>query len=92
MATQLIAVGTAAADSADIVVAAGTPATVFIKGAADGPPDSGAVYAIKAKTAAATYHQIGQLDSKTPALAIDAPGTYRVSRVANGASSGLEQG
>lgn len=91
-AVSLLAVGTAAADSPDIVVAAGTPVTVFIKAAASGVPDSGAVYAVKLKTLAGTYHQIGQLDCATPYRSLTSPGTYQVSRIATGASSGLEQG
>jgi hypothetical protein len=90
---QLLAAGTAAADSADIVVAAGTPATVFIGSAVtDTPPDSGAVYALKIKSTGGVYTQIGQLDCASPQRSINTPGTYRISRIATGASSSLEQG
>lgn len=94
MATQLLAVGTTAADSADITAAAGTPVTLFLKGSADGPADSAAVCEIKVKDSAGLYHKIGELNGREAGKAcvvIDGPGTFRVSRVA-GAACGVDQG
>jgi hypothetical protein len=94
MATQLLAPGTTAADSADITASAGTPVTLFLKGTADGPADSGALCEIKVKDTSGFYHKIGELNGRDPgkaAVVIDGPGTYRVSRIA-GASCGVDQG
>lgn len=83
MATQLLAAGTTAADSADVTVVAGTPITVALKAAADG-----AEVAVKLKDDGAAYNIVGRLTSAQPALMVSAPGTYRFSRIA-GASCGV---
>lgn len=83
MATQLLAAGTTAADSADVTVVAGTPVTVALKAAADG-----AEVAVKLKDDGAAYNIVGRITSSAPALMISAPGTYRFSRVA-GATCGV---
>ncbi|RWO20665.1 hypothetical protein [Mesorhizobium sp.] len=83
MATQLLAAGTTAADSADVVVAAGTPVTVSLKGWVT----DAKVY-IYLKDDAAAYNLVGILTAYEPATSITAPGTYRFSRVA-GASCGV---
>lgn len=92
MASELIAVGTGAANSSDITVAAGTPVTVFLKMATDVPADSAARAGIEIKTAAGTYHEIGALTGQYSAQVIDGPGTYRVTRAAGSVSFGVEQG
>lgn len=78
-ATQILAAGNTAADSADVTVVAGTPVTVCLKGVA-----VGATVNISLKDDAGAYNVIGQLISQNPALMISAPGTYRFSRVAGG--------
>jgi hypothetical protein len=77
----VLASGTAAADSSDITVTAGVPVTVFLSAAASGPVPSDVQCDIKVKSAAGTYHTVGQLTGARPALVIDGPGVYRVSRV-----------
>lgn len=91
MATELIATGTADATSADIVVAAGTPVSVFLKDAAGPLVDSQARAAIQQKTSAGDYFTVGELTGLNRAMAIDAPGTFRVQKYA-GVSFGVEQG
>lgn len=79
MPSNILATGNTAADSADVVVAAGTPLTVVLKGA-----DKLADVRIKLKDDAGTYTQVGTLSKASPALLINAPGTYRFTRIAGG--------
>jgi hypothetical protein len=93
MSTVILAAGTAAANSTDVVVAAGTPATIFLTAAVSGPVPSEASCDIQIKeTVGATYHTIGKLTGSNPIQVIDAPGTYRVSRLLSTASVGVSQG
>ncbi|WP_136617057.1 MULTISPECIES: hypothetical protein [Mesorhizobium] len=81
MATQLLAVGTTAASSGDLVVAAGTPVTVALKNTA-APVDSGARVLIQLKDDAGAYSSIGELNAYNLATVIAGPGTYRFTRSA----------
>ncbi|TIM07603.1 hypothetical protein [Mesorhizobium sp.] len=83
MATELLAAGSTAASSSDLVVASGTPVTVGLKGAA-----AGAQVQIYLKDDAAAYNLVGQLTAYSPATSITAAGTYRFTRVA-GAACGV---
>ena len=84
MPSNILTTGNTAADSADVVVAAGTPLTVVLKGA----DKYKAQVLIKLKDDVGTYTQVGSLSGADPAKCIVAPGTYRFSRVA-GASCGV---
>lgn len=92
MATSLLAVGTTAADSSDLVVAAGTPVTVSLKNTAAPVPIEAKVN-ISLKDDAGAYFVVGNLTGEwnKHATSITAPGTYRFSRVA-GASCGVFSG
>ncbi|MEZ2132449.1 MULTISPECIES: hypothetical protein [unclassified Sinorhizobium] len=79
MATQLLAVGTTAANSSDLVVT--DPVTVSLKGLVDAKAE----VLISLKDDAGAYHVVGTLSPPRPALCITAPGTYRFSRVAGSA-------
>lgn len=83
MATEILATGSTAANSADVVVAAGTPLTVALKAAA-----SGAEVVVSLKDDASAYNIVGRITSSAPSSLISAPGTYRFSRVA-GSSCGV---
>jgi hypothetical protein len=91
MPTQILAVGDTAADSADVVIAAGASLTVALKDAA-GPRvaegDPGAMVHISLKDDAGQYFRVDQLTGERPALVLAAAGTYRFSRVA-GVSCGV---
>lgn len=91
MATQILAAGTTAANSADVVVAAGTPLTVCLKDAAGPAVEPGAMVNILLKDDAGQYFRVAHLDRGRPALIIDGAGTYRFSRVA-GVSCGVFSG
>jgi hypothetical protein len=79
--TNILTTGTTEANSADVVVAAGTPITVCLKDAA-GPSVSGAVVYILLKDDAGQYFKVGELSGtgEQAARVITAPGTYRFSR------------
>lgn len=87
MATQILATASTAADSADVVVAAGMPLAVGLKGLTD----SLAKVYISLKDDAAAYNVVGSLTAYSPSILISAPGTYRFSRVA-GATCGVFSG
>lgn len=91
MPTQILAVGTTALDSSDVVVAAGTPLTVSLKDAAGPKLASGVLVHISLKDDAGQYFRVDQLSFAKPALMIVAAGTYRFSRIA-GASCGVFSG
>jgi hypothetical protein len=86
MATEILATGSTAADSADVVVAAGTPVTVGLKGVADGQ-----ARVLISLYDGAAYNVVGELRSHSSSTQITAPGTYRFSRVA-GATCGVYSG
>jgi hypothetical protein len=87
MATQILAVGTTALDSADVVVTA-SGLTVSLKDAAGPRLAPNALVHITLKDDAGQYFRVDQLNSDRPAVFIAAPGTYRFSRVA-GVSCGV---
>lgn len=80
MATQILTTANTAANSADLVVVAGTPVTVALKGVVD----AAAFVRILLKDDAGSYHQVAELSSGNRATVITAPGTYRFARVAGG--------
>lgn len=87
MATELLAVGSTAANSADLVVT--TPVTVALKDAS-GPRVSDAAVAIQLKSDTAQYFTVAELRGvgERSATLIVAPGTYRFVR-AVGVSCGV---
>lgn len=91
MPTEVLAIGTGAANSSDIVVAAGTPKKVMLKDAqgveAVAP---GTDVRIKEKDASGAYYQIGKLDEQNRSVGLPFPGTYRLSRVAGSAAVGAD--
>lgn len=90
MATEILAVGTTAANSTDVTVAAGEQLTVGLKDAA-GPAVGNARVEIQLKDDAGEYFTIATLTSSRSALVIAGAGTYRFSRTA-GASCGVFSG
>lgn len=91
MPTEVLAVGTTAADSSDVVVAAGTPLTVCLKDAAGAHVEAGAEVRISLKDDAGLYFQIDALTGAKPALVITGAGTFRFSRLP-GVSCGVFSG
>ncbi len=87
--TELLAIGTAAASSADITVSSDPISLLLVSSTA--LLQSKSLVNIEAKTAAGLYMPIGTLSTADRLLVLSAPGTYRVSRVATGASVGVDQ-
>lgn len=91
MATEILAVGTTAADSSDVVVAAGAQLTVCLKDAAGPVIPNGPVVYISLKDDVGEYFRVDTLRSSKSSVVIIAAGTYRFSRVA-GVSCGVFSG
>jgi hypothetical protein len=91
MPTQILAVNTTAADSSDVVVAAGTPLTVALKDADATTVPDGARVDILLKDDAGLYFRVDALTQAKPATVIVGAGTYRFSRAA-GVSCGVFSG
>jgi len=91
MPSEILAIGTAAADSADVVVAAGETLTVCLKDSAG--PDLGRTVQVDIllKDDDDQYFPVDSLNIKRRAVMIVAAGTYRFSRVA-GDSCGVFSG
>ena len=84
MPSEILAVGSTAASSADVVIAEGETATVGIKGFTA----SSAEVHIELKDDDAGYNYLGSLRPTIPAVSITSPGTYRFTRRA-GAACGV---
>lgn len=85
MATQILATGSTAASSADVVV------TDDLAVALKGEVGMESFVYVELKDDAAAYQQVGSLTSHAPATVISAPGTYRFTRRA-GATCGVFSG
>lgn len=80
MATELLATGSAAANSSDLVVAEGATVTVALKGVKGVP-----IVHVELKDDAGEYNRIDMIDmnrNDPPVIVITAPGTYRFARAA----------
>ena len=85
----LLAVGTTALSSSDFTLT-GETSTLFLVNTTS-PLNEGAQAVIEMKSTAGQYYVVGALSAtRNPALAITAPGTYRVTRYA-GASCGVDR-
>lgn len=87
MPTEILAVGNADANSADVVVADGSTLTVALKDATGPVVASGCIVDILLKDDAGQYFLIDTLTVHQPAVVISAPGTYRFSRNNRGTAS-----
>ena len=93
MPSEILAIGTTAANSSDQVVAAGTPLTVCLKDAV-GVTAIGqtANVDILLKADSGAYFKVDYLSAFRPALMIVAAGTYRFSRTAGKDPCGVFSG
>ena len=87
----ILAIGTTAANSSDVVIEVGEPLTVSLEDAAGPKVLGGALVHILLKADSGEYFRVGQLSAERPAAIIDGAGTYRFSRVA-GVSCGVFSG
>lgn len=90
-ASEILAVGTTAANSADVPLAAGAELSVCLKDAAGPTIGPRALVHILRKDDAGQYFRIAQLSTSAPGIVIQGEGTYRFSRVA-GTSCGVFSG
>jgi len=91
MATEILAVGTTAANSADVTIAAGATLTVCLKDAAGAVIGNAAKVEIQLKDDAGEYFTVATLTGGRPSIVIVGAGTYRFSRHA-GISCGVFSG
>lgn len=92
MPAEILAPGTGAADSSDVVIASGSQLTVALKDAAGPNSLAGASVKIRIKDDAGQYFDVDTLDAFKPAVVITGAGTYRFSRLAGGPSVGVFSG
>lgn len=92
MATELLATGATALQSSDIVVAAGSIATVFLKDAAGPDVPQDAVVLIEIKDSAGQYFTIGSMTRQQSAKVLTGPATFRLNRPVQTSAVGAEQG
>jgi hypothetical protein len=88
MASDVLAVGTTAASSTDVTIAAGDQLTVCLKDAAGPIIASGARVDVQLKGDNSEYFTVATLNSAKPGLVITGAGTYRFTRAA-GISCGV---
>lgn len=91
MATEILATGTAAADSSEVTVTAGTPVTIFLKKGSSGPVESGSRAVVKIKSSGGFYHEVGALTGSRQALVLDGPGTFLISREETKVAFGIDK-
>lgn len=80
MPAQILAVGTADANSADVVIAAGDALTVSLKDTAGPIVDYGCIVDILLKDDSGQYFRVDTLSAYKQAVVISAAGTYRFAR------------
>lgn len=79
-ATNIIAIGSTAANSGDVVITAGT--SVGLKGLVAGASD--ALVRIEQKDDTNAYNYVGVLTPAVPILVVNGAGTYKFTRAAGG--------
>lgn len=90
MATEILAVGSSDANSADVTVEAGESLTVALKDTAGPVISAGCLVHLLLKDDDGQYFLIDKLSAQKPAVVIIGAGTYRFSRKnAPGSSCGV---
>lgn len=92
MPTQILASGSGAANSADVLVEPGDSLTVALKDAAGPNVDLQARVDILMKDDAGQYFVVERLTGAKPAVVIAGAGTFRFSRPAGSAACGVFSG
>lgn len=90
MATELLSLGTTAATSTDITLAAGESAHIHLRGSSP-PAVPACTVCIEVKGADASYTEYHRLTERNPGAVIDAAGTYRVRRPVCESSVGVDR-
>lgn len=87
--TQLIATGTAQADSADFTLT--TDSTTLSLFSTTEQIPSLCTAMVQKKSASGVYLNFGQIDGNNPVKVLSGPGTYRVRKLASSASFGVDR-
>lgn len=89
---ELIASGTTQVNSSDFVATAGSPITISLFDA-DGVFGNDVVATVFIKSSGGVYRPVegGNLNAQKPALVIDAPGTFRVTKYASAVAFGVDK-
>lgn len=92
MATEILATGSSQTRSTDVVVAAGSVDTIFLKDAAGPDLDTAAVVYVQYKDSAGQYYNLksGRLDFNRRSTTVTGPLTYAAYRAAG--TVGVEKG
>lgn len=90
MATEVLAPGTTAAQSADIVLAAPNTLLLLAKGPAGAALTVHASLLVEVKTSNNTWLRVGAFGTSNEFFAVLHPGTYRVRRLAGAVSIGAD--
>jgi hypothetical protein len=88
---NLIPSSTSQADSAPIVVAAGTPTTLALFSAVSQGLPNDAWAEIKKQSSATTTEVVGRLTYQQKALVLDGPGTFLVTKGPSSVAFGVDQ-
>lgn len=88
---NLIPVNTTEASSADFTVTKDTPVTLFLIDANGFAIHARAKALLQIKASNGTYTTVGQLTATSPVLVVSAPGTWRVTRLANEVGFGVDR-
>ena len=88
---ELIASGTAEFDSVDFTLAAGDQVTIFLKNTPGTVVNPKGVAQVFIKSSENNYYLVGVVDLSFPAKVIQAPGTYKVRRMASDVAYGVDK-
>lgn len=88
---ELIATGTAQADSADFTLAAGDSAVLYLKDAAGAQVGANSIARVQIKSADGQYFTVGELNCREVAKVLSGAGTYRVRRLASDEAFGVDK-
>lgn len=92
MATELLAIGTAAAQSSDFSLTDGESARLFLVDNLGPRVPVDAVVKLQNKAVNGQYFDEAQLDVTMPSMLVMGPGTFRVLRVDAGVEVGVDRG
>lgn len=92
MASEILSIGTAAANSSDITLAEGESATLSLKDNSGPEMRRGGIVVIQIKDDAGLYFDFQTLSVNNSPLVLDAVGTFRVRRVDTGVPVGVFRG
>lgn len=88
---EILASGTTETSSSTFTVTAGTPVTVFLKVASGALVPRGSRAVVQIQESGTNWLTVIELTRQRSQVVIDAPGTYRVTRLAAGTAFGIDK-